>query len=43
MSGISALDLVVGLFLLHDGRRIRIEEDVGDWFLRVVDVGTDCD
>lgn len=40
---IRALGLVIGLILIHNGRRIRLAKDLGDWVLGFVDDETGYD
>jgi hypothetical protein len=40
---LAALGLVIGLVLVHNGRKIRLEKDFGDWVLGFVDVETGLD
>jgi len=40
---LNALGLFIGLVLVHNGRRIRLAEDLGDWVLRFEDIETGHD
>lgn len=40
---LKALGLFIGLILVHNGRRIRLEKDLGDWVLGFVDEETGLD
>lgn len=40
---LKALGLYIGLTLIHNGRRIRLDRDLGDWVLGFVDVETGHD
>jgi len=40
---LKALGLLIGLILIHNGRKIRLEKDLGDWVLGFVDVETGLD
>lgn len=40
---LKALGLLLGLILIHNGRKIQLEKDLGDWVLGFVDVETGLD